>query len=38
MLFIRMGEEAVLKIVAISGVQGSNPWGSVERRERDEDK
>ena len=38
MLFIRIGEEIVLKIIALSGVQGSNPWDSVERRERNEDK
>ena len=38
MLFIRIGEEVVLKIIALSGVQGSNPWDSVERREKDEDK
>ena len=29
MLFIRIGEEAVLKTVALNGVQGSNPWGSA---------
>lgn len=30
MLSIRIGEEAVLKTVALNGVQGSNPWGSAE--------
>lgn len=28
-LSIRIGEEAVLKTVALNGVQGSNPWGSA---------
>ena len=30
LLSIRIGEEAVLKTVALNGVQGSNPWGSAE--------